>query len=437
MACKAAKASANRIGFLRIFHKKFPTCIKQSQSSGISGVLPCFYRSFFTPDFSRYGKFLKEVMTIAEIEKDTQAYLLLSLIAVSGELPASQINRLIGSASYSEKLLTVLRDKKLLRTCYKDKLRGHRLTARAKELLLAQDKDRFCFFLTGCTDTNMIRSEVTRRLRLHRIAEATVTMWNAGVSIFRDEKPDIFCPEEIFPAQQPFIVQAAFYNSREMKEVSGEFAKVRGARTVGVLLTVQDAFVTYNTGDALMKWEYKSEMRTKALIKHVLCRQRLPGQYQSENIKGLILGANMETAYQLLTSTGGVKRSYFVLDGNYDSFLFLTSDRAGELLLHLLCDPEKSDALNQMLMGGLYPPDPSMIIENDAIDNHGNPVLFAHFCDMPRITRFSTALNLRDKEGILLCFDFQKDVLQRFCGDRVKIQTIDLNKFERRFFPEN
>ncbi len=85
------------------------------------------------------------------------------------------------------------------------------------------------------------------------------------VSIFRDGKPDVFYPEGCSRTQPLTVEHAAYYNYREMKEVSGEFAKIRGARAVGILLTEQDAFMTYNTGDALMKWEYKSEMRTKAL----------------------------------------------------------------------------------------------------------------------------------------------------------------------------
>lgn len=369
------------------------------------------------------------------LERDTQAYLLLSLIAVSGELPASQVGRLVPSVSYREKLLTSLRDRKLLRTHCKDKLWGHRLTARAKGLLLADSDRRFAFFLTGGTDTNLLKSEVTRRLRLHRIAEATVTMLNAGVSIYRDGKPDIFSPEDRAQTE-PFTVDgAAFYNSREVKEASGEFAKIRGARPVGMLLTMRDAFITYNTGNALMKWEYKSEMRTKALMIHLLCHQRLPHQYQMENIKGLVLGADMETAHHLLTSNGGVKRSYFVLDGNYDHFLYLTNDHAGEVLLRLLCNPEKTAELDAMLMDGLYPHNPAMVIENDAVDETGNPVLFAYFCDMPRLSRFVNGLTLHDRMGMLLCFDFQKEVLQRFCGERIQIQTIDLGKFERRFFP--
>ena len=45
--------------------------------------------------------------------------------------------------------------------------------------------ERFCG-LTGAAETNHIKSEAARRLRLHRIAESTVTMQNADVSIALD-----------------------------------------------------------------------------------------------------------------------------------------------------------------------------------------------------------------------------------------------------------
>ena len=67
----------------------------------------------------------------------------------------------------------------------------------------------------------------------------------------------------------------------------------------------------------------------------------------------------------------------------------------------------------------------------DAIDENGAPVLFAYTCDMPRIQRFDTALELQGRVGTLICFDFQEPVLRRICGPRVTIQSIDFEIFER------
>ena len=85
------------------------------------------------------------------------------MVALCGEFPADQLTRLIPSPSYGEKLITELKAQKLLRTHYRDHLRGYRLTGRAKQMLLAQNPERFRDFLTGNTETNQVRSEVTRR----------------------------------------------------------------------------------------------------------------------------------------------------------------------------------------------------------------------------------------------------------------------------------
>ena len=59
------------------------------------------------------------------------AYRLLSLTAISGEFPTDQLNRLPGSPYYLESVVTALKKDGLLRTYYRDKLRGYRLGAPA------------------------------------------------------------------------------------------------------------------------------------------------------------------------------------------------------------------------------------------------------------------------------------------------------------------
>ena len=365
----------------------------------------------------------------------SQAYSILSLIAISGELPANQIPRLSGGQRYKEEVIKTLRSKGLIQTYYKDKLRGHRLTVNGKQALSEENPDRFKSFLTGNTDTNQLKYAVTRRLRLHSIAETTVTMRNVGISVFVDEKLDVFFPtkdDEVFTFT---ITTPAFYSSREIKELGEDAIKIRGSRTVGVLLTNADAFIVYNTGVSMMKWENKSEWRVNGLMTDVLCRKRFPRQYRIENIRLLMFGGDMEQAYQLMTSKGGSKNGYFTLDKSYNSFIYLTSDHYGEVILKLLCDTVKTNELNRVLSENLSGYDERSLVENDAIDENGEPVLFAYDCDMPRIIRFNDMLQVHKRSGTIICFDFQAGALRRFCCENVRFQTIDFNKFERGFFP--
>ena len=97
---------------------------------------------------------------------NTLSYLLLTLTALCGEYPISQISRLPGGPAYLESMVTSLRQSGLLHTFSKDGLRGLRLTSPAKRLLLADAPQWFSDYLTGSSEPNKLKSELSRRLRL-------------------------------------------------------------------------------------------------------------------------------------------------------------------------------------------------------------------------------------------------------------------------------
>lgn len=365
-------------------------------------------------------------------KKDTQAYRLLELVAVCGEFPAELIYRLTGSTSYKETVTWLLKKEKLLRVYYRDKMRGYRLGRRAKEILLSDNPERFSFYLTGNVDTNLLKSEVTRRIRLHRIAEVHVAMQNAGVAVFRDEKPKVFAPEMPYCGK---LEGTAFYSSREVKELGIEAVKIKGSRMAGVLLAPGNAFLTYNSGPYMAKWDYRAEQRTKALMQIMLCGGSAGLGYAPDRICGLLFGNGMEPFYQILSSADSSARCFFLLDGNYEHFYYLTNDHRGEVMLKLLCDTDGRGELDRILSQGLNAGEPYGIIENDAVDKNGAPVLFGYLPDIPRIHRFCNALQLQGRHGTLICFDFQREVLERCYGGLVAFETISFEKFERRFYP--
>ena len=361
---------------------------------------------------------------------DTFPGLVLTLTALSGEIPAALVSRLPAADTYKEYAVKQLKRDNLLRTFYRNGVRGLRLTTTAKRLLVECWPTQFRPYLSGSTETNLLKSEVTRRLRLHRMAEVLAVMFNAGVLVFPWEKPALFAPTP--PQDVLYIDQPAYYSSREMKELGAQAVKIRNSRSTGVLLTDSGIFIIYNTGPGQMKWEYKAEMRLKAMLQTELCQRRLPGQYQNAVLSAIVFGQDMERMIPLMNDGGG-QRDYFVLDGNYQHFYYLTSDHKGELILRLLCDAEQRTILDDILSQDLAPHRPDWIVENDAFDGK-RPVLFAYTCDMPRIRRFNAALEKMDWRGTLYCFDFQEEAMRRICGPGVSIQCIDFEAYERRVF---
>ena len=81
--------------------------------------------------------------------RDTQRYQLLELIALSGDFPAELLSRLPGGSTYKESVVKSLKREGLIRTFYRDHLRTYRLTAKAKAQLMAEQPDRFAFYLEG------------------------------------------------------------------------------------------------------------------------------------------------------------------------------------------------------------------------------------------------------------------------------------------------
>lgn len=353
------------------------------------------------------------------------------MIALSGEFPSAQVARLPGGISYKENVVKQLKREKLVRVFYRDGLRGLRLTSTAKTLLLADDPAQFCRYLSGSTDTNRLKSEISRRRRLHRMAEVQVTMFNAEAGVFQSEKPPVFSPS---PPKTGFVVEwPAYYNSREVKDMGQIAVKIRNSRSTGILLTPESTYAVYNVGPfSQTKWEYRAEMRLKAFLQTELCQRRIP-QYHGTVPQGIVFGQSMEQLPFLMEDGAASPQNHFLLDGSYDHFYFLPSDRHGELLLHLLSLSSHRAVLNNILNENLTSKRPGWNLEHDAIDKHGCPVLFGYLCDMPRIRRFDTALNLQSRSGTLICFDFQEESLSQVCGQHVKIQALDFEKVRALF----
>ena len=370
-------------------------------------------------------------------DTSTAAYRLLSLTALSGECSPDILSRLGIGPSYGEKLVTKLKDEGLLKTHYKDRLRGYRLACGGKKLLLAQNPERFSFYLSGNTETNHPRSGYPRRLRLQQASHIYAMLLNAGITFFRDEKPLIF-REEPQAGESVRMPLPIFYHSREVKELGMEAVKIGNSRIMGILFAPGCIYALFHTGTAPIKWEYQTELRVKTFLSHHISRGILsrgsiePCYHPDTPIRLLFIGSGMDTALKLMESTGGFQKSYFCLDSSFDYFHYVPDDAAGETTLRLLCSPALQKALRSLLLSDLQPPCPDYGLEHDAV-SEGMPVLLAFDFDMLRLSRFRTALSFHGLAGNLVCFDFQKPVLQQYFGDAAAIETIDLYKFERRF----
>lgn len=359
----------------------------------------------------------------------SQSYKLLSLIAISGECSRQVCGLLSIPDSYSEKLITKLKGDGLIKIHYKDQLRGIRLTRRGKNLLLSQNSDRFSFYLTGNSETNRPRSDLPRRLRLQQSSLTYALLQSAGILLYPDEK------RLLTGTDRTGILLPVFYGAKEWKELGAETIKINNSRALGILLCEDALYVIFYTGDHLMKWEYRTELRLKAFLSYHLRQGMLQGIYPAKvdvPIKAILLGNPQDTCCKLMESNGGYQKSYFYLDGSFDYVHFIPATKEEIALLKVFCDRTVKRALDTLLLSDLEPVNPALTLIHDAT-KEGKPVLLSYDLDMLRISRFKTALSFLGITGHIICFDFQKDSLQSYFGNLATVETIDLAKFERRF----
>lgn len=356
---------------------------------------------------------------------------ILTLISLSGEIPPDLLGRLSVHDAYIEKVLKKLRAKNFIRTYYHDGLRGYRLTAEAKKYLLERWPNRFDPLFSGDSATNAPSYKITDRIRLHRMAEVLVTMKNAGVSFCPWEKPAVFRATPLDDVT--YIERPAYYSSREIKQLGSAAVKVKGSRAAGLLLAYNKFIAIYNTESGLMKWSNRAELRLIAFLEVELIQKRLSKQFGSAAQSAVVFGNAMSQLPALMGMGGNQPHQGLFQDTTYPHFHYLTNDHHGEVILQLLCDPVERARLDELLGGGYSEARPDGAMENDAMDGE-SPVLFGYTCDVPRITRFSSALAQQQRSGTLFCFDFQVETMKKICHQCVSVRPISFEQYEEGVF---
>lgn len=196
--------------------------------------------------------------------KEKKSDLLLKMVAISGEIPANLPEKIVGSKSYATSLITDLKKKGYLLLRYRDGVRGYVLGKRGKNYLLQhyhQDVDRY---LTGASETNHVKSEREKRLRLHRMSQIWTYFFAHGNLIFATEKPKIFTRECYVETSL-----GIYYGSQELKQSSDQ---VKGSRACGLYIKKREVFVVYNSMGNLMKWSKKMEIAMRCWVERNLLR---------------------------------------------------------------------------------------------------------------------------------------------------------------------
>lgn len=327
---------------------------------------------------------------------------LLVLIALSGELPADMAETVIGSASYTAAVITRLKQDGLVLVRNKSGQKGYVLRAKGKRYVLSRFGEEAGYFLEGAVETSHVKGEIEKRLRLHRMSKVWVFFWKTGIPILRSEKPELFGKRF-----QDGRGITAYYGSLEFKRRTDA---IKGSRACGILLSGESGYIVYHSLSQRMRWAKKMERAIRSWAERESMKS---GKLQ--RMDAVVLGDTIDFLIELLTSDGGVKGNLFQVDDIYEHYYYLPMMEEAEVQVILLTDAKKQEKLYRFLCSALRETKEAGYQISAGTDGDGNPVYFCYELDMRYLLRVKQEFGWRQK-GIIFCFPYQRQVLERFFG---------------------
>ncbi len=340
--------------------------------------------------------------------------LLLVMIAISGELPADMAEVIIGSASYTAAVITRLKQEGYILARSQSGYKGYVLRAKGKRYVLSKYEGETAFFLQGAAETSHVKSETTKRLRLHRMSKVWVFFWKTGIPVFRNEKPELFGT-----ASENGRGNTAYYGSLEFK---GRTDAIKGSRACGMLLSGESGYIVYHSLSQRMRWAKKMERSIRSWAERESMKN---GRFL--RMDAVIMGDTMEFLNELLVSDGGMKGDLFQVDDIYEHDYYIPMDREALIQVLLLADAGKREKLFQFLCTALKQREDTEYQVSAGIDGEGKPVYFCYELDMRHLLRVKQELEWR-QEGSIFCFSYQRPVLELFFGKEAKYCEIVTGK---------
>jgi len=328
---------------------------------------------------------------------------ILELIAVLIDFPCSLINRFECSSRNIYRIVCRLIDAGLIKRFRKDKMGSLRLTNKGQAYLLEHDRGRIGKL---GDDRKYCKSETEKRRRLHRIASTYIAIRNGGVRIYKDQRPEMFSNSNVGEVE---INEPIFYSSLEIKELGIECTKIKFCRAVGILLASnEDGFIVYNSQNALMKWSSKAEQRIYGALYGLL----LDSGIQINDFAGLMIGDNMELLKRMLLSDGGTRKQLFKVDDTFNEFYYVPEDKNGDFMISILVNKEIRNEIDKELIDMFEITECLRPYVCMGMDREGKPVLFAYGLNMVNLRKFKCGLEMFEGKGIVVCFEFQRKVLE-------------------------
>ena len=365
----------------------------------------------------------------------SQAFLLVSLLAVTGEFPLRSLH-LLGNERVLRELARrgsgrqVIRnsdgsaqiDTRLFQISGKGRDKSLRLYKGALSVLDWLHPAAYRYYMDSFYG-HRFPGDSAHRDRNHRVAEAAAMLMRSGVEI----RP------YLLPALQTESIRQTvtggrhtFYFARDLKKLrAGEQNKTMFTRTVGALFSTGSCYAVYNTRASAMKWNGLGEFKALHSLNELARMNAGVGMDSA-----ILFGASEEMALATLAASAHPNRPEFRFDRIYPHIYFVPLDSFGARMLKLLLTPGR----NGKMLNALFDHEDRVrsrmgLTEHDAVV--GGVSVLSHFDgDIARLMRFREAAELYGGKYEVLCFPEQAGFVTEYMGALAAVRTITIDELE-------
>lgn len=184
------------------------------------------------------------------------------------------------------------------------------------------------------------------------------------------------------------------------------------------MLSGESGYIIYHTLAQKMRWAKKMERSMRSFVERECMKAGA-----LKRIDAVIMGDTIEFLVELLESDGGIKGNLFQVDDIYENYYYIPTIESAKIQVKLLTDKEKQIGLYRFLCGILEQPGTREYQVSAGTDQTGNPVYFCYELELRHLLRVKQELGWK-KQGTILCFSYQKSILEYYFGKEVSYREI-------------
>lgn len=364
----------------------------------------------------------------------SQAFLLVSLLAITGEFPLRSLH-LLGNERVLRELVrrgsgrqairnsdgSAQIDTRLFQISGRGRDKSLRLYKGALTVLDWLHPAAYRYYMDSFYG-HRFPGDSAHRERNHRVAEAAAMLMRSGV----ETRPYLLPTLQTESIRQTVTGRHAFYFARDIKKLrAGEQNKTMFTRTVGALFSTKSCYAVYNTRASAIKWSGLGEFKALHSLNELARMNAGTGMDSA-----ILLGASEETALTTLAASAHPSRPEFRFDRIYPHIYFVPLDSLGVRMLKLLLTPD----WNGKMLNALFDPEDRFksgmgLTERDAVV--GGASVLSHFDgDIARLMRFREAAELYSGKYEVLCFPEQAGFAAEYMGTLAAVRTITIDELE-------